>query len=258
MRTHVRTIAVAVLALLLLAVFLYNVDVRGVVGEILRARLDLLLLALATMPVNLAIRAWRWQYLLEPLGLATFNNAFQATAVGFAASTVLPARAGEVIRPYFLSRRERISATGAFATVIIERLLDILTVLMLLASYVFFFGRDVGTANPVAFAAMKGLGATAGGAAVLALAVFFYRPSSRRRSAASPACCRRNWRPSWRMSPKSSRPASASSAARAGSPSRCCCRCHSGCASASACGRWSSPSTYPCRSRRRSCSWRCW
>ena len=176
MRTHVRTIAVAVLALLLLAVFLYNVDVRGVVGEILRARLDLLLLALATMPVNLAIRAWRWQYLLEPLGLATFNNAFQATAVGFAASTVLPARAGEVIRPYFLARQERISATGAFATIILERVLDVITVLVLLVSYVLLAAPPVTDRNRVAFEAVKWTGVTAAIGALVALVVLFGGP----------------------------------------------------------------------------------
>src|SRR5205814_1312366 len=82
-----------------------------------------LALSLVTMIVNLAIRALRWQYLLEPLGTTSFGNAFRATTVGFAASTVLPARAGEVIRPYFLARHEHMSATGAFATIILERLL---------------------------------------------------------------------------------------------------------------------------------------
>lgn len=174
MRTHARTVVVVVLAVLLLALFLRNVDLRGVVGEILRARPEWLLLSVATMFVNLGLRAWRWQYLLEPLGNASFVNAFQATAVGFAASSVLPARAGEVIRPYFLARRERMSATGAFATIVLERVLDTLTVLLILALYVFVFGRQTGSANPVAFTAMKVLGGTAAAASLLVLAVLFY------------------------------------------------------------------------------------
>jgi len=174
MRSHLRTIIVVALALALLAVFLYNVDVRGVVGEIMRARADWLALSLATMFVNLAIRAWRWQYLLEPLGHTSFGNAFRATAVGFAASSVLPARAGEVIRPYFLARHERMSATGAFATIVLERLLDMVTVLALLASYVFIFGRDLNAANPVAFTAVKWAGATAAAGSLGALVVLFF------------------------------------------------------------------------------------
>jgi uncharacterized protein (TIRG00374 family) len=174
MRSHLRTLIVLALALGLLALFLYNVDVRGVVSEIIHARLDWLALSLVTMFANLAIRAWRWQYLLEPLGHTTFANAFRATAVGFAASSVLPARAGEVIRPYFLARHERMSATGAFATIVLERLLDTLAVLVLLASYVFIFGRDVNAANPVAFTAVKWAGATAAAGALVALAVLFF------------------------------------------------------------------------------------
>src|SRR5262245_6418693 len=173
MRSHLRTIIVVALALALLAVFLYNVDVRGVVGEIVRARADWLVLSLASMFVNLAIRAWRWQYLLEPLGHTAFGNAFRATAVGVAANSLLPARAGELIRPYFLSRHESISATGAFATIILERLLDIVTVLVLLASFVFVFDRDWTAANPSAFAAVKWAGLMAGAGTFAALIVLF-------------------------------------------------------------------------------------
>ena len=40
------------------------------------------------------------------------------------------------------------TATGAFATIILERLLDIVTVLALLASFVFVFGKDLGRRQP--------------------------------------------------------------------------------------------------------------
>ena len=153
--------------------FLHNVDLWRVAGDIARARPLWLVVSLSSMVGNLAIRALRWQYLLEPLGNATFANAFRATAVGYAASSVLPARAGEVIRPYFLSRLEPMSATGAFATIIVERLLDTLTVLTLLASFVFVFGRDLGQINPVAFRGVKWAGAMAGAVSFATLVVLF-------------------------------------------------------------------------------------
>src|SRR5438309_6863906 len=120
MRSHLRTIIVLALAAGLVGLFLYKVDLLRVAAEIARARPEWLALSLATMIVNLAIRALRWQFLLEPLGHISFMNSFRATAVGFAASSVLPARAGEVIRPYFLARQTKgdgrqITATGAFA-----------------------------------------------------------------------------------------------------------------------------------------------
>jgi len=179
MRSHLRTIVVLAIALALIGLFLYNVNLWGVLSAIARARPAWLALSFATMIVNLAIRALRWKFLLEPLGTTTFASSFRATAVGFAANAVLPARAGEVIRPYFLARQApqdangRMSATGAFATIILERLLDTITVLVLLASLVFVFGKDLAGANPTAFAVVKWAGASAGLISMTALLVLF-------------------------------------------------------------------------------------
>jgi len=180
MRAHIRTLIVLALAVGLIAWFLHNVDLGSVAADIFRAKPEWLLLSLATMFVNLAIRSWRWKYLLEPLRPASFGSAFRATAVGFAASAVLPARAGEVIRPYFLARQARyadhttMSATGAFATIIVERLLDLITVLVLLALYVFVFDRDLVTTNPAAMVWLKWIGATAGLGSLTALVILFF------------------------------------------------------------------------------------
>jgi uncharacterized protein (TIRG00374 family) len=173
MRSTLRTVVVLVLALGLLALFLYHVDLRRVGSAIVHAEPGWLILSFATTLANLAIRAYRWQYLLDPLGKVRFGSAFRATAVGFAASTVLPARAGEVIRPYFLARHEHMSATGAFATIILERLLDVVAVLVLLASYVFVFGRGLELTNPVAFGLLTWAGATAAAGALTALVILF-------------------------------------------------------------------------------------
>jgi len=173
MQSPVRTAIVVAVAAALVAVFLRNVPLHDVASAIVHARVSWLGVSLVTAMLSLVLRAMRWQYLLEPLGHASFANAFRATCVGFAASSILPARAGEVIRPYFLSRHETMTATGAFATIILERVLDLLTVLVLLASSVFFFDRGIGAARPTALAAMKWTGATALGGSIAALAVMF-------------------------------------------------------------------------------------
>ena len=174
MRSHFRTIVVLAAAAGLVALFLRNVDFWQVLREIARARPEWLALSFASMFLNLALRAWRWQCLLEPLGRTSFGSAFRATAVGFAASTVLPARAGEFIRPYFLARQSRsMSATGAFATVILERLLDVITVLGFLAAYVFFFGSHLDTIDPVHLTYLKVGAGGSGAAAMVAVVVLF-------------------------------------------------------------------------------------
>ena len=108
------------------------------------ARPDLLAIALILTVAMYVVRAERWQYLLAPLGPTRFRVAFRTTVIGFAASFVLPARAGEVLRPYLLARQENLPVTAAFATVIVERMLDLVAVLLLLG--VFLFALESGEA----------------------------------------------------------------------------------------------------------------
>jgi uncharacterized membrane protein YbhN (UPF0104 family) len=110
MRSHVRTIVVLAIALALIGLFLYNVNLWGVLSAIARARPGWLALSFTTMIVNLAIRALRWKFLLEPLGTTTFASSFRATAVGFAANAVLPARA--FARTFWLGRPRKILTGG--------------------------------------------------------------------------------------------------------------------------------------------------
>lgn len=110
------------------------------------------------------LRALRWQVLLAPLGRASFRASFRTTVIGFAANLLLPARAGEVLRPYLLSRTQPIGAASAFSTVVIERLLDLVTVLLLFGVAMGFSGVDVGTT-------VARVGAASAVAAVLGLAV---------------------------------------------------------------------------------------
>jgi uncharacterized protein (TIRG00374 family) len=82
-------------------------------------------------------RAWRWGGLLAPLGRVGYFDLFSATMVGFASGLLIP-RAGELLRPWLVSRRHEAIATSAgFATIILERLVDLVTVLALFALYLF-------------------------------------------------------------------------------------------------------------------------
>jgi uncharacterized protein (TIRG00374 family) len=82
------------------------------------------------------VRSWRWGYLLEPLARVPFARLFSATVVGFMTGLVVP-RAGEVVRPYLVGRRHAIRTSAAFATVILERLIDLVTVLALFGLYLY-------------------------------------------------------------------------------------------------------------------------
>lgn len=150
-----RTLLVSALALGLVAIFLRNADLTRVAEAVRTARLDLLAAAVLLTLATYVVRTERWQYLLEPLGRTRFGVAFRTTVIGFAASSVLPARVGEVLRPYLLARREGISATGTFATIIVERMLDLVAVLVLLTAYLVAFDPGMSARDSALFAAIR-------------------------------------------------------------------------------------------------------
>ena len=119
----------------LMTFFLRSADLSRVWEEIVGARWDFLAVSFGLTIASYLLRVERWRHMLRPIGSANFRNAFRATAMGFAASAMLPGRVGEVLRPYIFARREGVSATAAFATIVLERLIDLLTVLLLMAAF---------------------------------------------------------------------------------------------------------------------------
>ena len=174
LRNVLRTVVVIGLAVGLLAVFLRNADLDRVWSAVRSARADFLWLSLAATALTFVIRAERWQYLLGPLGPTRFSTVFRTTVIGFAASAVLPARAGEVIRPYLLARREGLSATAAFATILVERVLDLVAVLLLLAAFLLWFDPGVEARDSVFFSAIRYGGLVMAPVAVVTLGVMFF------------------------------------------------------------------------------------
>lgn len=173
MRPPVRTALIFLLTIGLLGFAFRHTDFTGVWAETRRADAVLLTLALVITALTYVIRAWRWQSLLAPIGRTRFVNAFTTTVIGFAASALLPARAGEVMRPYLLARREGLNSASAFATIVLERLLDLATVLLLFSAFVFTVGPGVITGDPGQLARVKLGGGLAAVAAIGGLAVLF-------------------------------------------------------------------------------------
>ena len=161
------------LAVALLAFFVRNADLTRVWQEVRAARAEMLALAVLVTVAMYFVRAERWQYLLEPLGHTRFWVAFRTTVIGFAATMVLPARAGEVLRPYLLAKREGLPATAAFATIVVERILDLTAVLILLGIYLAGFGEDAARAAPPLYRAIA-IGASVMGAASLVIIVMMF------------------------------------------------------------------------------------
>ncbi len=91
-----------------------------------------LLLATLISLSQYPLRAIRWKFLLLPNKNIKFHSLFSATMIGFMANNLLPARLGEFVRAYIISRKEGVSGSSTMATIVVERLFDGLTLLTIL------------------------------------------------------------------------------------------------------------------------------
>jgi uncharacterized protein (TIRG00374 family) len=84
------------------------------------------------------IDAWRWLVILSPAEEPTLLQCIQATFIGLFANDVLPAKAGEVIRPYLLSRWADVPLSLSITSAAMERLMD--GVAMVICFYIASYG----------------------------------------------------------------------------------------------------------------------
>lgn len=137
LKLRIKKVLVGVgIAGLLLALVLQGVDWGALWQSLRDANRPLLAAVVAVTVVAYWLRAWRWGDLLAPLVRVPQPDLFSATMLGFSASLIVP-RSGELLRPWLVSRRHAVTGSAAFATIVIERLIDLVTVVALLALYLF-------------------------------------------------------------------------------------------------------------------------
>ena len=167
----------AVVGIAATALFLY-LALRGVdwgeVGHELR-RADPLLLgaALVVATLGMHVRALRWKPLLEPIapGIA-WRPRIAAVFIGFGVNNVFPARLGEFARTWVLARQARVTLSGAFASLVLERVLDAIVCIGLLLGVMAlpsFPVMPVGGVDPQAAARL--IGVVMGAALLMLLAL---------------------------------------------------------------------------------------
>ena len=157
-----------------LALALLGIDLRRVVETLARADYVYLIPATAAILAYLVARSVRWRLLLGPE--VSLSRCFWVTNIGYMMSNVLPFRLGDPARAVVIGRGGKVSTAAALSTVVVERVLDMLMVVALLAGVAPFIS-GVGSAVTA--------GLVAGGAALAASAVLLllaFRPDWGRRA----------------------------------------------------------------------------
>jgi glycosyltransferase 2 family protein len=138
-RKYIEFAALCLLALAILWWFGRKLDWQEVRQAVSHANPYLLVLAVLVISLAYFFRAARWGALLAPLSPASLRNLFIATTVGFGA-VFLFGRTGEVVRPVVLPMRDpRIRPSASFVTIMVERIYDMIAVVLLFAINLLWF-----------------------------------------------------------------------------------------------------------------------
>ncbi|MCB0527854.1 MAG: flippase-like domain-containing protein [Saprospiraceae bacterium] len=124
-------------------------------GDFSTVHIGWLLMVVAAFTLSNIFRALRWQMLMEPMGhRAGFGNALLTILLGYFANLGFP-RMGEVVRAGTLSRYERIPMEKVMGTLVTDRLMDFVCLIVVVGlAFVFegqtlldFIGRQQGGAE---------------------------------------------------------------------------------------------------------------
>lgn len=120
-----------VLSVVSLALVLRGLDLTAV-GEAL-AQMDYAWLAIAMLFyfAVLWLKVTRWWLMFHPQPLRR-GKVLSALCIGYLFSAVMPARLGELVRTFVLGELEGVSKAFVLSTIVVEKILDVLTVLLLL------------------------------------------------------------------------------------------------------------------------------
>jgi len=86
-------------------------------------------------------RAQKWRLILHKLKPVSLGACLGYSFVGCSGNAVLPARLGEVVRAYICGRREEVAATSVLSTIVLERVLEVLSLMLLFGFTVWATGQ---------------------------------------------------------------------------------------------------------------------
>ena len=113
-------------SLILIYLCIRNIDFKQSVSLLKNADLSLIALGVIVYAASYLVRGFRWDYILMPLKKMKMFQSFFYLVFGFFMNNILPLRLGEFVRAIVAGKKLEISRSGVFATIVVERLMDII------------------------------------------------------------------------------------------------------------------------------------
>lgn len=119
---------------ILISIVLVYFSVRGInfqdiLSDLEKINLRYVIYFLILIVLMQWLRSYRWGIIMQPLQKIDQLSLFSVTSVGFLAIAAIPARLGELARPYLIAQRSSIKMSSALGTVLVERVFDGFSVL---------------------------------------------------------------------------------------------------------------------------------
>jgi uncharacterized protein (TIRG00374 family) len=145
-RTIVPLVVVIVFFALAVPHLSLELDLRSIAAALGRANIWLFVVAFLVYYCSFPVRSLRWKLLLENVGyskkqgvrLPNFLHLNKILYLSWFANVIVPAKLGDVYRAYLLGQEAPVSATRSFGTVLAERILDLIGLLLLFISAILF------------------------------------------------------------------------------------------------------------------------
>lgn len=137
-----------VLGVALLIYTFRGVSLNDIKDEFLNINYFYLTLFVIIVFLGTFVRALRWKYILQSFKEdIRISNLFFSTVLGYGVNVVLP-RFGEISRALFIGHVENISRSSAFGTIIIERVLDLIFLILSIVLSLILFGEHLSDKYP--------------------------------------------------------------------------------------------------------------
>lgn len=110
-----------------------NFKIADIGSSLLSADYRYLIPVILLILLSFTIRSFRWGLLFNSPKKPSNTSLFTSLMVGYLGNNILPARMGEFARVYVLNKQEGISKSYTLATVVVERICDLIMALLLLS-----------------------------------------------------------------------------------------------------------------------------
>ncbi len=131
-----------------------NVSLHSLLAELSKTNIALILAGVALLFCSHLCRAWRWTVICRPMKQHTSTIVgFRAILAAYAMNNIIP-RSGELVRPYIFAKHEKVFMSGTIATILVERVADLIANILVIMAALIIFPREIEHGFPSISAAM--------------------------------------------------------------------------------------------------------